>query len=171
MTKLTVRRAKVGEVRDWVEALGVLTCDNMTPTEAAMKTLAYVPMLQDDFPPEAFTQESLSHVARQCKYFPAYAEIYNHLREWWRARRPMPVALPAPVPERRPEPTEEEKAHVTAIVQQLTAELRVTAINREVGNNDLAQQEEPRRPRAYYLTPAQLDIINPLPNGLKRVQR
>ena len=170
MSNLTVRRAKVGEVRNWVEALGVLTCDNMTPTEAEMKTLAYVPMLQDDFPPDAFTQDSLSAVARQCKFFPSYAEVYNHLRAWWRERRPMPIALPPPTPEPRPEPTPEERAYVAARVREITQAMRSEPLYREPGNNDLgADPPSVPRPRAYHLTPEQLDIVNPLPGGRKRV--
>ena len=41
----------------------------MTRAEAEMKLRAYVPLLQDHFPPGAFTQVSLHHVARQCKWF------------------------------------------------------------------------------------------------------
>jgi hypothetical protein len=160
MTKLAVRRAKVSEVRNWVEALGVLCSDNMTPTEAEMKTLAYVPMLQSDFPPEAFCQDSLSHVVRECKFFPAYSEVYAHLRAWWREHRPLPPALPPPEPIRqRDEPTEEEKAHVSRIVAELVRDLRASS-----------QPEEDRRPPGpSYLTPAQLDRVNPLPGGAKRV--
>jgi hypothetical protein len=175
MTKLAVRRAKVGDVRNWVEALGVLCSDNMTPTEAEMKVLAYVPMLQGDFPPEAFCQASLSHVVRECKFFPAYADVYAHLRVWWREHRPVPPALPPPAPIRqRDEPTDEEKAHVSRIVAELTAELRRKPLDYEVleGNNELPQEDQDpqtRRPRAYHLTPAQLDRVNPLPGGAKRV--
>jgi hypothetical protein len=176
MTKLAaVRRAKVGDVRNWVEALGVLCSDTMTPTEAEMKVLAYVPMLQSDFPPEAFCQDSLSAVVRKCRYFPSYSDVHAHLRAWWREHRPLPPALPPPAPIRqRDEPTEAEKAHVTRIVAELTAELRRKPLDYEVleGNNELPpQQEDPqtRRPRAYHLTPAQLDIVNPLPDGKKRV--
>jgi hypothetical protein len=166
MGQLQTRRAKVGDVRNWIEALGVLCCDNMTPTEAEMKVLAYVPLLQADFPPEVFTQDSLAAVAKACKYFPAYAEVHTHLSAWWRERRPIPVALPEPVPERRPEPTEEEKARVSATVATIVAELRTTAILRDTEGRSLPP--EPPRSRALYLSPAELDIVNPLPNGRKR---
>jgi hypothetical protein len=124
-----------------------------------MKVLAYVPMLQSDFPPEAFCQDSLSHVVRQCKYFPAYSEVHAHLRAWWREHRPQPPALPPPPPIRqRDEPTDEEKAHVSRIVAELVRDLRAGT-----------QPEEDRQPSgARHLTPAQLDQINPLPEGRKR---
>ena len=162
-------RPKIGAVRQWVEALGVLCCDTMTPTEAEMKVIAYVPMLQADFPPEAFTQDSLSAVARQCKFFPAYGDVYTHLSAWWRERRPMPVALPEPMPPPRPEPTDEERAHVRELVQGLTASLKSKPLYSEETPGVLQIHDIEGRPRAHYLTPAQLDIVNPLPGGRKRV--
>jgi|SRR5215469_442394 len=151
----SVRRAKVNEVRNWVEALGVLTCDNMTPTEAEMKVLAYVPMLQADFGPEAFTQDSLSHVARACKFFPAYSEVYTHLREWWRERHPplQQIAAPPP-PEPRPPPTEAEIAYVHERVQEMVAAMTAKPLFHEPGDNTLEQ--EPARPRASHLSREQL---------------
>lgn len=167
-------RAHIGDVRNWVEALGVLCCDNMTPVEAEMKTLAYVPMLQADFPPDAFTRDSLSAVARQCKYFPAYGDVYTHLSAWWRQHRPMPVALPEPPPPPQHEPpTPEEAAYVHACVQEVIANMRGPFGRHRVEeepNNDLGEEPQPPRGRgALYLTPEQLDIVNPLPNGRKRV--
>jgi hypothetical protein len=126
-------------------------------------------MLQADFPPEAFTQDSLSTVARQCKFFPAYSEVHAHLSAWWRAHRPTPVALPPPTPEPRPEPTDEERAYVTELVRSLAAELKAKPFYQD-SNNDLGDEPIERRPRASYLPPAQLDITNPLPGGRKRTE-
>lgn len=163
MSKLTVQRAKVGDVRNWVEALGVLCSDNMTPTEAEMKVQAYVPVLQDDFPPAAFCQDSLAHVARGCKFFPAYSDVHTHLSAWWRAHRPAPPrALPPPAPmQQREPPTEEEIAHVRACVQQIIANLH--------SRDSEPRFDEPMAPQPQYLTPWQLDRVNPLPNGRRRV--
>jgi hypothetical protein len=169
MTKAVVLRSKpkVSDVRhQWVTALGVLTSGNMTRAEAEMKLRAYVPLLQDEFPPAAFCQDSLSAVARQCQWFPSYAEVARHLSEWWRAHRPAPVALPPPpAPEPRPPPTPEEVAHVRELVAEVTSALRAAALYRDSRAFDL----DPPRPQPRYLTPEQLDSINPLPNGRKRV--
>ena len=157
------KRTKVGTVREWTIALGVLTAGNMTRAEAEMKLRAYVPLLQDNFPPGAFTPESLHHVASQCKFFPAYAEVIDHLRDWWRANRPALPALPPPPPIRqRGEPTPEEIEHATRVVAETIAALRASA-------QPVADwQASSLRPKPRYLTPEQLDRINPLPNGAKR---
>jgi hypothetical protein len=150
----------VGIVREWVIVLGVLTAGNMSRAEAEMKLRAYVPLLQDQFPAGAFTQESLHAVAAQCKWFPSYAEVIQHLRGWWREHRPAPPALPppAPVPPRQP-PTEAEIAHVHACVQQIIANMRSPFAER----SDMPGPVQPR-----YASPELLDRINPLPGGRKR---
>ena len=156
------KRTKVGTVREWTIALGVLTAGNMTRAEAEMKLRAYVPLLQDNFPPGAFTPELLHHVASQCKFFPAYAEVIDHLRDWWRANRPQLPALPPPPPIRqRGEPTPEEIEHVTRVVAETIAALRASA-------QPVADWQTARTPKPSYLLPAQLDVLNPLPNGRKR---
>jgi hypothetical protein len=126
-----------------------------------MRLAAYVPMLMERFPDGAFTTKSLEHVARRAmKGFPTYAELAAWLHEWWRDNGPVQLALPPPQPIRqRDEPTDEEKSHVTRIVAELVRDLRANT-----------QPDEDRRPlRPVYLTPEQLDIVNPLPDGRKRV--
>ena len=98
----------VGVVRDWCQALGVLTAVSISRHEAEMKMAAYVPLLMREFTDAAFTQDSLSTVARQCvKGFPTYPELTNALSGWWREHRPTPPALPAPLyTQPEPEPRE-----------------------------------------------------------------
>src|SRR4029077_21044659 len=115
----------------------------------------------DRFPDGAFTPQSLEYVAAKAvKGFPVYGELAAWLADWWREHRPLPPMLPPPEPIRqRDEPTEEEKAHVSRIVAELVRDLRATT-----------QPEDDRRPvRSVQLSPAQLDIVNPLPGGKKRV--
>jgi hypothetical protein len=163
MSEITTanRRPPVATVREWTIALGILTSGNMTRADAEMKLRAYVPLLQDNFPAAAFTQASLHHVAAQCKWFPSYGEVVEHLRAWWNPRRPLPPALPpqAAAPS-RPEPTPEELARIRALVEDMTARVRANADETVAG----APGFGPR-----YLSPGQLDAINPLPNGRKRV--
>jgi hypothetical protein len=151
-------QAHIPRVREWLTSLGILSAVSMSKREAEMKLAAFVPLLARDFPDAAFTQDSLSHVARRCPYFPTYHEICEHLGSWWRDRRPMPIALPPPPPTPpRPPPTPEEREYIGARVAEVVASLR---------NAD----SEPRPgPTARYLSPGVLDAINPLPNGMSRV--
>ena len=161
------KRPPVSIVREWTVALGILTSGNMTRADAEMKLRAYVPLLQDNFPAAAFTQDSLHHVAAQCKWFPSYAEVIEHLRGWWRDHRPAPLALPPPdLPPPRDPPTPEEIAHVRRCVEEITAALRSSAIERDTEGRPIEAGPPPPTPR--YLSPEQLDRINPLPNGFKR---
>ena len=157
------KHAPVATVREWTIALGVLTAGNMTRAEAEIKLRAYVPLLQDQFPAGAFTQNSLHHVASACKWFPSYAEVIDHLRNWWRANRPTPPALPPPP---RPPPREVREPLTPEQLEQLHELSRRTVA---VLRSSAAEHEmviTPRGPR--YLTPAQLDLVNPLPEGRKR---
>lgn len=163
------RRPPIAAVREWTIALGILTAGNMTRADAEMKLRAYVPLLQDNFPPAAFTQDSLHHVARQCKWFPSYAEVVEHLGSWWKEHRPPLRALPPPdIPPPRPPATPEEIEYVHARVAEVIAALRTSAIDRDTQGRPLDIETGPLAPRPRYLTPEQLDAINPLPNGRKR---
>ena len=154
------QRTHIRVVREWCQSLGVLTAVSITRQEAEMKLAAYVPLLFDRFPDGAFTTASLEHVARQCvKGFPTYPELAGYLSDWWRAHRPAPPALPAPPPTpRRPDPTPEEIAHVRQCVETIVANM----------HSPWSEPREAPAPIARHLSPAQLDLVNPLPNGRKR---
>jgi hypothetical protein len=161
------KRPPVATVREWTIALGILTAGQMTRADAEMKLAAYVPLLQDNFPAAAFTQDSLHHVARQCKWFPSYAEVIEHLGAWWKERRPpFPAIAPPPAPPPRPEPTPEEIELVRQLCAQVVGELRASAIAKDTVGRPLPSGPLPVTPR--YLPPDVLDRINPLPNGRKR---
>lgn len=151
-------------VRQWCQSLGVLSAVSISRMEAEMKLAAYVPLLLNRFPDAAFTTDSLEYVAAQAvKGFPTYGELAAWLADWWRANRPALPALPPPPPIRqRGEPTPEEIEHVTRVVAETIAALRASA-------QPVADwQASSLRPKPRYLTPEQLDRINPLPNGAKR---
>jgi hypothetical protein len=126
-----------------------------------MKLAAFVPLLLARFPDAAFTTDSLEFVAaRAVKGFPTYAELVAWLGEWWRDNRPSPPRLPYEPPQRvvREPLTPEQLEHIRRITAETVAFLRSSA-----------QPESERRPPGpRYLTPAQLDQVNPLPGGVKR---
>jgi hypothetical protein len=146
-------------VRQWCQSLGVLSAISISRQEAEMKLAAYVPMLLDRFPDGAFTTASLEYVAaRAVKGFPTYGELATWLAEWWREHRPMPPALPPPdPPPPRVPPTAEESAYVRRCVETIVGNMRSPYA-----------ETAPERPKPRYLSPAQLDELNPLPGGQKR---
>jgi hypothetical protein len=134
----------------------------MSRDEAEMKMAAYVPLIMREFPDAAFTADSLTHVARRAvKGFPTFGELCEWLGEWWRDRRPLPLALPAPpslpLLQREP-PSPEVRAHVRRVAAEAIA-----ALTARIQPGDNA-----RAPTARHLSPGQLDALNPLPNGRKR---
>ena len=157
--------AKPEAIADWLMALGVLTADTGSRAEAEMKLAAYVPLLAERFPAGAFTPASLEHVASKCRFFPAYADVVEHLGAWWLKHRPAPPALPPPpaVPA-RPAPTADEVARVAAAVREVAAMLHAGELWHASG----AWPDEASRSRPAFLSPGLLDQINPLPNGRKR---
>ena len=70
------------DVSEWLTALGSLCAGTMTQDEATTKIMAYTPMLRHEFRAEAFTATTLAHVARGCKFFPAFSEICTLLAAW-----------------------------------------------------------------------------------------
>jgi hypothetical protein len=153
-------------VRQWCLSLGVLSAVKVSRDEAQIRLATYIPMLMERFPDAAFTPWSLEFVAaRAVKGFPTYGELATWLAEWWRDNRPIHNALPPPThryaePERQP-PTDDERAYVRQRVAEITAHL-------QANNADNALRPS-RDPGPRHLSPAQLDIVNPLPNGAKRL--
>lgn len=147
-------------VREWLTSLGILAAVSLPREEAQMRLAAFIPLLVDRFPDAAFTTASLQHVAALAvKGFPTYGELAAWLSDWWKANRPAPPALPAPPPIRqRDEPTDAEREYVARVAAETIAFLRSSA----------QPIEDRRPPQARYLTPEQLDQLNPLPNGMKR---
>jgi len=156
----THRQSHVPIVREWLQSLAILSAITMTRDEASMRLAAFVPMLLDRFPDAAFTTASLEHcAARAVKGFPTYGELAGWLGEWWREHRPPLPALPPPEPTPpRPEPTDEERAYVRRCVETILGNMR----------SPYAERDAPAPPKPRYLSPAQLDEINPLPGGMKR---
>lgn len=156
------QQTHVRTVRQWCQSLGILSAVSISRQEAEMKLAAYVPMLLQRFPDAAFTADSLEHVAhRAVKGFPTYGELATWLGEWWADHRPLPLALPAPDPlpllAREP-PTPEMVEHVRRVAAETIAALRARTPDVRLAP-----------PTARHLTPAQLDALNPLPGGRKRV--
>lgn len=88
-------RTDLQHIRDWLKALGSLCAGAASPSDASSKIAAYAPLLAADYPQAAFGPASLAAIARQCKFFPSYAELCEHLSAWWKENRPKPEAAPA----------------------------------------------------------------------------
>ena len=150
-------------VRQWCQSLGVLSAVSISRQEAELKLAAYVPLLVQRFPDAAFSTASLEYIAaRAAKGFPTYGELAGWLSDWWRENRPpLPaLAAPPPPPPRPPrEPlTPDQLAELQRVTRETVAWLRSSA-----------QPDTDRRPAGpRYLSPQQLDAINPLPDGRKR---
>ena len=151
-------------IRQWLQSLGLLTAISLDTNEANARLAIFIPMLASRFPEVAFTPASLEHVAAQCaRGFPTYAEIVGYLTTWWRDERPI-IAIQAPREPDPHEPSDDERAAVTAHAAQCRAILA------DVSKKLRAPDATPR-PLHRYLTPEQLDRVNPLPNGTKRTLR
>jgi hypothetical protein len=122
----------------------------MSRQDAEMRLAAYVPMLLDRFPDEAFTTASLQYVAaRAVKGFPTYGELAEWLSDWWRDNRPRPIAIVAPATPATPEippPTPEQIERVHGLVREFAGALHGASL----------YAEPPRRPHPRVLSPAQL---------------
>src|SRR5215469_10170826 len=186
-------------VRQWLTSLGILTAVNATRVEVEMKLAAYVPMLLDRFTDACFTTTSLEYCAsRAAKGFPTYSELAAWLSEWWRDRRPVPPALPAPDSSASAQRAREAAAlaaewdDIPGIRRRIadleddprSLRLLCAAVQRHAPQHlgwfppaviEAMRQDAPvpppaddgHRATARYLTPAQLDQLNPLP-GRKR---
>jgi hypothetical protein len=147
-------------VRQWCLSLVVLSAVRISRDEVETKLAAYAGLLAREFPAAAFSADSLAHVAAaSVKGFPTYGELVASLRVWWADHRPLPPMLepPPPAPPRDPPP--EELARIRALVEEVTAKVRANADETVAGGSFGAR----------YLSAGQLDAINPLPNGRKRV--
>jgi hypothetical protein len=152
-------------VREWLTSLGILAAVSLPREEAQLRLAAFLPLLMDRFPDAAFTTASLQHVAgRAMKGFPTYGELAAWLSEWWRENRPAPPSLPPPdIPPPRSPPTPEEIEAVHRTVEDVVAHLRASRVAIEAADQRIEVASD--FVRARYLTPEQLDRINPLPGG------
>jgi hypothetical protein len=126
----------------------------MSSEEATGRVNALTPHLAAEFPPSAFCRASLTAVARQCHYFPNFAECCAALSPWWREHRPLPPALPEPVPELPPLRSPEEAAAARAVAAKAIAALRASDTEHEAQR---AKDLPPYRTYRNHLTRAELD--------------
>lgn len=152
-------------IQQWLNSLGMLSQINPNQTEFALKAAAFASLLADEFPPQAFTKASLRYVATNAvKGFPTYGELVQFLRKWWQLNMPTRAAIPAPREPDPHEPTPQERAAVAERVAQCKAVITQVATKWRAADT-------PTRPLHRYLTPEQLDLVNPLPNGTRRALR
>jgi hypothetical protein len=74
----------------WLNDLAIVVAGSAPLADLKAKVAGMSGLLAEDYPPEAFSRASLAHVARQCKFFPSYGELTEHLSAWWKDHRPEP---------------------------------------------------------------------------------
>lgn len=111
-------------IRDWLKALAALVAASMSGEEISARIGALTPHLAAEFPPPAFCRASLTAVARQCRFFPNFAECCEALAPWWRNHRPLPPAIQHEPIRQRDEPTQDEREHVARVTAETLAALR-----------------------------------------------
>ena len=106
-------------IRDWLKALAALVAASMSGEEISARIGALTPHLAAEFPRDAFCRASLTAVARQCRFFPNFAELCEALTAWVKQHRESRrlLALPSPRAESRepyklpPPPPERSSRH------------------------------------------------------------
>ncbi|HEY2617813.1 MAG TPA: hypothetical protein VGI78_10780 [Acetobacteraceae bacterium] len=76
----------------------MLCADKGSKEELQVKLKAYVPMLAQEFPVDAFGTASLAAVGRSFTFFPSFAELCTALSPWWKEHRPQRPAITADQP-------------------------------------------------------------------------
>ena len=146
--------AHVDHVRDWLKHLGALIAPSMTEQEFDGRINLLAPELAAEFPTEAYNQESCRAVARECRFFPNYAEACTHLSAWWRQHRFIPWPPPH-TPAAEPAPrSEAELQHVSIATRRVVADLQAAALEREAHR---AKAEPVHQTRRRQLTRAELN--------------
>jgi len=142
------RRDTLHAISGWLYELANLTAGSAPLNDAKAKVASIATALADDFPADAFSRQSLIAVARECKFFPSYAELVAVLSPWWREHRPTPTAIAGPaayehIPTPRRMPTKEEIEDISASAARAIADIKAmgTEATRAIEN----------RPQARYL--------------------
>ncbi len=132
----------------FVTALGTLTATRPGEADGLAKIRAYAAMLE--FPASAFTRSSLDAAARRFKFFPAYAELVEHLEAEVAAakaqRHQLRRAIALPAEGSRPvgkwsTMTDEQKAEFEATMAEFRSRFASDASR---GHEDCAGSAEAR---------------------------
>jgi hypothetical protein len=92
---MTTSPAHLKHVGIWLNDLGALVAGSMPLAETKTRIAAVTSLLAEHFPrAETFTRASLAAMAREFRFFPSYAEVFEHLNRWWDINRPQPIPLP-----------------------------------------------------------------------------
>jgi hypothetical protein len=83
-------------IANWLTDLGKLTAGSAPLPDAKGKIAAMTLALAEEFDASAFTRDSLTFVARRCKFFPTFGEATSALSEW-RKEHPRQPAIAASV--------------------------------------------------------------------------
>lgn len=82
---------QIENLTGWVNDLCTLTMGGRDVSPDTIQT--YVRALMAEFPPQAFTQDCLQQVYRQCNTLPPYAKLRQFIREYFESGPAMRAAL------------------------------------------------------------------------------
>ena len=88
-----MNRNHLHTVTSWLNDLNDLTAGATKLADSKRRIAALASVLFEEFPPGAFTRQSLIVVSRAYTFFPSYAEICKELSPWWKDHRPTPIAI------------------------------------------------------------------------------
>ena len=86
-------RGHLHAVTSWLNDLNDITAGSKPLADSKPKIAALASILFEEFPPGAFTRQSLIVVGRSCKFFPSLAEICEVLGPWWKDHQPPLIAI------------------------------------------------------------------------------
>jgi hypothetical protein len=80
-------------VAAWLADLANVTAGAAMLSDIKPRIGGLASLLAENYPADAFCRASLEHAARECKFFPSYAELCDILSPWWKEHRPTPLAI------------------------------------------------------------------------------
>ena len=85
-------RTDPDSIRRWLLHLMTMAAPSMTPDRWTQIEASYIPGLAKRFDARVFCRGSVEHVAAECRHWPTYAVLIDHLRAWV-TETPDPLAI------------------------------------------------------------------------------
>ena len=119
-------------VWEWLVRLHTLTAGASSAEEAETRVDLVAGLIGSRFPDTMFNDQTLEWVASKCRFWPAYGEIVDALREYRGHFVHEPrLALPSARVEGRAPPDETEQRHVRGVIEGLMQDLAARRVEQE----------------------------------------